>query len=424
MKDDKTGSLIKDVLERLRAFRLRLKEDARMRRIAQGIGTLVALILMMAWLSGTFISKVEPGKVEIPEAHARTGESNPVREMSFSFEAEQVGTIKTKADTWVSSRVMAQVKEILVSEGSLVQGTESGSPTVLARLDDREFRAKVRQAESNLQAARRAVEMAKAQVDASKANLSSAKAQRDRVASDYRRYQELYKQGAATAQQLEHMRAQYITAEAQYSAALNQVQSAEAELSRAEAQAKQAEALLAEAKTMLDYTVIRAPFSGKVVKKTVEVGTMVTPGQPLFYLETPGQPELHAWVAESLLPYISVGQRFDVTVDALKKTVSGVVREIVPQAETTTRTVLVKIALAPDKDLVNGMFGRFNISYGSYSTLVIPRRSVREVGQIRVVDVVRPDGRISRRFVTLGKVHGDLVEVLSGLTAGEEVLVP
>ncbi len=154
------------------------------------------------------------------------------------------------------------------------------------------------------------------------------------------------------------------------------------------------------------------------------MGTMVTPGQPLFYLETPGQPELHAWVAESLLPYISVGQRFDVTVDALKKTVSGVVREIVPQAETTTRTVLVKIALAPDKDLVNGMFGRFNISYGSYSTLVIPRRSVREVGQIRVVDVVRPDGRISRRFVTLGKVHGDLVEVLSGLTAGEEVLVP
>jgi RND family efflux transporter MFP subunit len=252
--------------------------------------------------------------------------------------------------------------------------------------------------------------VARSQVDA-------AKAQRDRIASDYRRYQELYKQGAATAQQLEHMRAQYITAESQYSAALNQEKSAEAELSRAEA-------VLAEAKTMLDYTVIRAPFTGKVVKKAIEVGTMVTPGQPLFYIETPGQPELHAWVAESLLPYIAVGQRFDVTVDALKKTIPGVVREIVPQAETATRTVLVKIALSPDKDLVNGMFGRFNISYGSYSTLVIPRRSVREVGQIRVVDVVKPDGSLSRRFVTIGRVHGDLVEVLSGLTAGEEVFVP
>jgi len=380
------------------------------KEVLKGVGSLLLLLFMMAWLSGAFIGKVKPGEAKLPEPDIKPKETSQVREVTYPFEAEQVGTIRTKSDTWVSSRIMAQVKEILVSEGAFVKGLETGTPTILARLDDRDLRAKVQQAESNLQAARRAVEMAKAQ-------LSSAQAQRERVSADYQRYRELYKQGAATAQQLEHMRAQFITAEAQYSAARS-------DLSRMEAQAAQAEAALAEARTMLDYTVIRAPFSGKVVKKTIEVGTMVSPGQPLFYIESPSQPELHAWVAESLIPFISVGERFDVTIDAIKRTIPGVVREIVPQSESPTRTVLVKIALPPDKELVNGLFGRFTISYGSYSTLVIPKQAVKEVGQVRIVHVRKSDGSISRRFVTVGRTHGDLVEVLTGLTAGEEVIVP
>jgi len=380
------------------------------KEVLKGVGSLLLLLFMMAWLSGAFIGKVKPGEAKLPEPDIKPKETSQVREVTYPFEAEQVGTIRTKSDTWVSSRIMAQVKEILVSEGAFVKGVETGTPTILARLDDRDLRAKVQQAESNLQAARRAVEMAKAQ-------LSSAQAQRERVSADYQRYRELYKQGAATAQQLEHMRAQFITAEAQYSAARS-------DLSRMEAQAAQAEAALAEARTMLDYTVIRAPFSGKVVKKTIEVGTMVSPGQPLFYIESPSQPELHAWVAESLIPFISVGERFDVTIDAIKRTIPGVVREIVPQSESPTRTVLVKIALPPDKELVNGLFGRFTISYGSYSTLVIPKQAVKEVGQVRIVHVRKSDGSISRRFVTVGRTHGDLVEVLTGLTAGEEVIVP
>jgi multidrug efflux pump subunit AcrA (membrane-fusion protein) len=380
------------------------------KEVLKGVGSLLLLLFMMAWLSGAFIGKVKPGEAKLPEPDIKPKETSQVREVTYPFEAEQVGTIRTKSDTWVSSRIMAQVKEILVSEGAFVKGLETGTPTILARLDDRDLRAKVQQAESNLQAARRAVEMAKAQ-------LASAQAQRERVSADYQRYRELYKQGAATAQQLEHMRAQFITAEAQYSAARS-------DLSRMEAQAAQAEAALAEARTMLDYTVIRAPFSGKVVKKTIEVGTMVSPGQPLFYIESPSQPELHAWVAESLIPFISVGERFDVTIDAIKRTIPGVVREIVPQSESPTRTVLVKIALPPDEELVNGLFGRFTISYGSYSTLVIPKQAVKEVGQVRIVHVRKSDGSISRRFVTVGRTHGDLVEVLTGLTAGEEVIVP
>lgn len=415
---------MRELRSKLDLFGRFFRENDKGKKILQGVGTVVLLLLMMAWLSGAFVSKVQPGEIDLPKPETKTWNRIAVEKVTYPLEAEQIGTVRTKTDTWVSSRIMAQVKEILVYEGSFVQGAETGTPTILAKLDDRDLKARVRQAESNLQAARRAVEITRAQLEAAKASLSSARAQKERVSSDYRRYQELYKQGAATAQQVEHLRAQFITAEAQYSAAFNQVQSAQAELSRMEAQVSQAEALLAEAKTMLDYTIIRAPFSGKVIKKMVEVGTTVSPGQPLFYIESSGQPELHAWVAESLLPHISVGQQLDVTVDAIRKTVQGTIREVVPQSETSTRTVLVKIALSSDDELVNGMFGRFVITHGSYSTLVVPKNAIKEVGQIRLVQVAKPDGSVSRRFVTLGKIRGDVVEVLSGLDEGEEVLVP
>lgn len=421
--DDKNLSSV-GVYSKLKSLGRLVEKNEKLKKIIYGIGTLVLLFFMMAWLSGTFIVKVKPGEVEPSSLQVKAGKAFPVERRIYPFEAEQIGTVKTRTDTWVSSRIMAQVKEILVSDGSSVQGVETGSPTILARLDDRDLKARVRQAESNLQAARRGVEIAKAQVESAKANLSSAKAQKDRVSSDYRRYQELYKQGAVTGQQLEHMKAQFITAEAQYSTAYNQVQSAQSELSRMEAQVSQAEAALSEARTMLDYTVIRAPFSGKVIKKMIEVGMMVSPGQPLFYIETPGQPELHAWVAESLLPYISVGQKLEVMIDAVRRKVSGTIREIVPQSESPARTVLVKIALPPERDLVNGMFGRFNVTCGTYSTLVIPRDAVKEVGQIRIVNVVKPDGSMVRRFITIGRVREDLVEVLSGLDDGEKVVVP
>ncbi len=380
------------------------------KELLKGGVSLLLLLLMMLWLAGTFVRKVEPGEEAIPSARFPGAATATVEEVAYPLEAEQLGTIKTKADTWVSSRIMAQVRELLVSEGTLVQGPETKSPTMLARLDDRDVRARVRQAESNLLSARKAVETARAQREAARAHLT-------RVTADYRRYHELYTHQAATGQQLDQMRAQLLTAEAQ-------LQAANAEVSRMEAQVVQAEAALAEAKTTLDYTVIYAPFSGKVLKKAVETGAMVSPGQPLFYIETRGQPELHTWVAESLLPYLSRGQSVDVSVDAINKRLSGTVREIVPQSETSSRTVLVKVSLPPDDALVNGLFGRFSLTYGTYRTLVVPTRAVRKVGQLRLLSVVNPDGSTSRRFVTVGKTHGEMVEILSGVTVGEEVLVP
>ncbi|MGC9194881.1 MAG: efflux RND transporter periplasmic adaptor subunit [Syntrophobacteraceae bacterium] len=376
------------------------KKGAKHAQIRNGVAALTALILMMLWLSGAFVRKVGP---ESASSKAALGHITPA---SATFRAEnktyplligQVGTIRSRSEAQVSSHIMAQIVDIRVQPGQWVQGPENGlTPTVLATLDNRAILAKLGQAESQVTALGDAV--------------GGARANLEKAQSDADRYQNLLKNGAATAQ-----RAQYARVQRDVAAK---------EMARLEAQQKQAGEALKEARVMLSYTVVKAPFSGRVVKKILDVGDMASPGQPIFFIDSPSQAEVHAVVSESLLPYLKTGQTIKVVIDALKRKVEGQIREIVPSANPSTRTVLIKITLPASSDLVNGLFARIFIPYGSYTAIVIPARAVREVGELYLVDTVDSKGRIARRFIRPGQTRGKLVEVLSGLKAGEEVLVP
>ncbi|MGA7877802.1 MAG: efflux RND transporter periplasmic adaptor subunit [Desulfoferrobacter sp.] len=388
----------------------------------KALGVITVLVLLMLWLSGAFISKVEPGP-PTPKSKPKPFRTAKVENLTFPQIVEQVGTVRAQTQAQVSARIMAQVREILVTEGDNVIGTVDES-TVLARLDDREIQAKLRQAESQVKAMEQALQAAMDKVGAARAQVSSLLANRQKVASDYLRYQDLHKHRAATGQQLDHARAQKDMVEAQLLAARKEANAAESEVKRIKAQIEQAEAAAAEARVMLGYTVIRAPFTGQVVQKMVDEGDMAIPGQPLFFLQTSSRPVLHAYVAESYLPHLKIGQDLKIQIDALAETVTGKISEIVPQADPATRTVLVKVSMEPKPELVNGLFGRLLVPYGSYQALVAPAEAVRQVGQLNLVDVVDAEGYPVRRFVTLGKHHDGLVEILSGLEENEEVVIP
>lgn len=387
---------------------------------------ILVLVGLMLWLSGAFIKKVpteRPGSTET--STPRPGTVQAVSR-AFPLLTEQVGTVRAMQEAQVSSRIMARVVEIRVREGDVVSGGDSrgGGATVLALLDDGEIRARVTQAEAQLTAVERGVEIARARLTSTRAQVDSVRANREQVVSDYRRFEELYRSRAATGQQLEHARAQKDMVEAQLRALLKEVQAAESEIGRSLAQAQQTEGAVAEARAMLEHTVIRAPFSGKVLRKTINVGDMAIPGNPLFYLDSPSSPELHVHLSESVLPHILVGQELEVRIDALGRSFTGRLREIPPKSDPATRTLLAKVSLPPDRDLVNGMYGSVRIPQGEYQAIVIPRSAVHEVGQLPLVQVLDAQKGQERRFITLGPVHGDVVEVRSGLVAGEEVVIP
>lgn len=327
----------------------------------------VLLVGLMLWLSGSFHEKVPPGE---PLARAKTTVLKTVvaQEQTYPLIMEQPGTVQTREQSQIAARIMAQVKEVLVREGDQVQGPENGSPTVLARLDDREIRAKLLQAQ----------------------------AQAQQAAAELRRMEKLIQGNAATGQQLE----------------------------QAQTQARIAQAAVQETETMLSYTTITAPISGIVVQKSIYAGNMVAPGQILFQLQSPKEPELHALVAESLTQYLKKGQ--DIGMQLQGRQIRGKLSEIIPQADPQTRTVLVKVAIAiqseKSRELVSGLYGVLEVPVGQYQAIVVPRQTIREVGQLPLVDILE-NGSTQRRFITMGNPHGDLVEVLSGLKAGAEVVV-
>ncbi|NTV43439.1 MAG: efflux RND transporter periplasmic adaptor subunit [Syntrophobacteraceae bacterium] len=393
--------------------------------LLKGILVLGLLVILMLWLAGGFIEKVQPAPPASKPPPPRYT-TQKVERRTFPLVVEQVGTVRAQSEAEVSTRIMAQVREILVKEGDPVSGLEGGhaQATVLARLDDRDLRSRLQQAEQQLDGTERGVESAEAKVGAAKAQLVAALAERDRSNSDYRRYQELYRNQATTGQQFEQVKTQRDVAEARVSGARREIQAAGGDLERLRAQKGQTEAALKEARVMLSHAAIRAPFSGRVTRKLVDIGDMVGPGQPMFVIETVTHPELHASITESLVASLKPGQEMEAHVDAVGRTFTGRLLEIVPKSDPQTRTVLIKVGLPPDSGLVSGLFARLRVVHGQYESLVVPARSVREVGQLHLVDVMAADGHARRRFVTLGKTHTDVVEVLSGLKENEEIVVP
>jgi len=404
----------------------RLKAAAR--EVTKILALTAVLIVLMLWLSGAFIHKIRAGTPVAAEQAAPTAaKTQAVERLSFPLIVEQVGTVQTRTQAQVAGRIMAQVLEVTAHEGQTVVGphdNQAGEPTVLARLDARDIDAKFSQAQTQVTAAEKALAGATAQLAATEAQYQAAQAQAAQALADFNRTQTLLAQQATTEQQLDHARAQKDVADAQARAAAQQVTAVQSDVARLEAQREQAVAAVREAQVMLSFTTIEAPLSGRVVRKMIDPGDMVTPGQPLFVIETPAEPELHAVVAESLVAGMKPEQKLDVRIDAIHQTLQGTIREIVPQADPRTRTMLVKVSLPPQASLVSGQFGTLAVPTGTYQALVIPVRAVRQVGQLHLVDVVDNKGVPHRRFITLGRSHDDLVEVLSGLKQAERIVVP
>ena len=205
-----------------------------------------------------------------------------------------------------------------------------------------------------------------------------------------------------------------VTRLAEKNAATNQ------DLDRARAQADRARAELEEASTLEAHTKMMAPFAGTIIEKFVDVGDMAMPGHPLFELEGSGGFRLETHVPESLVNNIHLGDLIDVSIGS--RDLQAAVDEMPPAVDTMTRTRIVKLLLPDSFDSTTGQFGRARIPTGTSNPLVIPRAAMTERGQIEMVHV-SADGVSSARVVRSGRRFGDRVEILSGITEGEQVVI-
>jgi membrane fusion protein, multidrug efflux system len=183
-----------------------------------------------------------------------------------------------------------------------------------------------------------------------------------------------------------------------------------------------AQAAVAEARAMLAYARITAPLGGVVARKDAEVGDLAMPGRPLLRLEDPTHLRLEAEVPGSMLARIKPGDTLKARVDAIGAVLEGKVAEIAPVADPATRSVRVKLDLPETAGLLPGQFGRVAVPLAEAEFLVVPAGALVQRGQLEIVFVTR-EGRAQMRLVRTGRPLDGGVEILSGLSAGEAVVV-
>jgi membrane fusion protein (multidrug efflux system) len=274
------------------------------------------------------------------------------------------GTVEAVQSIELRSEIQGRLTEILVGEGVEV---EAGTP--LFKIDDAELRALVAQ----------------------------LTAERDRARQALARTEDLIRQNAAS----------------------------QADLEEAEANARSRQAQLELQEVRLERTVVIAPFAGVVGERFVSVGDYVTTGTRLTTLQTVDPQRIAFQIPERYAERLALGQRVRFAVAAVDRQLTGTVDFVDPVVQVPARAILVKArARNPDRLLRPGMFVEVRLATDVRDqAVVIPEDAILPLEGAEYVWVVAGDTAVTRREVTLGVRTPGFVEILAGLSTGEQVVV-
>ena len=348
-----------------------------------------AVTAVMALLLAGCQERVGPGAVELKRPEVRGVTLAAVGFAQVDSYYETSGTVKAKTTSVIASRTMGTVTSVKVKGGARVKAGD-----LLLVLDDRAAAQRVAAAEAGTREAQTALESA-AQ-DKSLAEITRE------------RYRNLYQEKAVTRQEMDQIETQGKVAGLHYE--------------RAGETVSRAKALLEEARIHEGFTRIRAQEAGVVTEKRIEEGSLATPGTPLMTIEDTSGFRLEAYVDERLSGRVKVGTPVVVVFESPALRIPGTIGEVFPSVDPATRTFLIKIGLGAPS-LKSGLFGRVLILEGRKEILLIPQGAVVEKGQLTGVYAVDDRGIMTYRLIRRGRSHGEKVEVLSGLKAGDRIAV-
>jgi RND family efflux transporter MFP subunit len=282
----------------------------------------------------------------------------------------------------LSTQVPGAVVSLLVKAGDRVRAGQE-----LARIDAR---------------------VAQQQVVGSTAQLEAAQAQLRVAAKELERQQQLFQK-------------QYIS-----QGALDRAQ-AQWEASQAQVQALQAQTRMTQTQT--GFFIVQAPFNGVVSDVPVTLGDMAMPGRPLVVMHDPALLRVTAHVAQALMSSAQTAGtavRYEVVGQGVAQATTQV--QWLPTVDATTHTVELRVALPVQATgLSPGMFARVWLpaptAGASAARVQVPQRAVVRRAEMTGVYVLDAQNRPRLRQVRVGAVQGELVDILSGVMAGDQVVL-
>ena len=430
---------LKSGLDNLKIDRSKRSEPRRRRLSSMWIiAGVAALALLGAWRVGSLhlgATEVTVHRVSVP----RAGLSGP------AIVLQAAGYVVPHYRIEVASKVVGRVKWMGVEKGDFVEG---GQPIV--RLEDEEYQARLAESLGSLQSWEARLAELEAgsrpeEIERASANLAEAKAQLQQAQLEYDRARELKDGGVISA-------SEYDQARYSLDALVNRVGSLEKtlellqigprqeEIDSARAEVKRAEGMVAYNRTLVDATVIRAPVTGTVLERNVEVGELVTTGFVgdrgakgyVIAMADLSDIQVELDISQNDFARTFMNQKAIVSTDAYRDLdYAGEVVEISPEADRQKATVQVKVQILEPDNLIrpemNANVSFLAASEGEGSTAASnssPRVWVPSGALVdgNTVFLVVGDKAL-RRPVRVIRTTSDGVEIEQGLSGGEDIIV-
>ena len=285
-----------------------------------------------------------------------------IRAEEFAAPTVVTGTIRPAQRAQIAAKVMGAIEEMPVTLGQRVRAGD-----LLVKIAAGEISARVAQAQSQLNAARR----------------------------DLERERALLGKGASTADMVKGLEDRFTAAEA----------------------------MVREAEVMLSYMNVRAPFDGVIARKMSSAGDFASPGTALLEIEGTADFQVEAGLPDSLAGALAVGASLPVEIPATGVVFTGRLAELSSSADASARTFFAKIAVPAGTRVRSGEFVRVQLPGAPARTLLAPADAVSVAGQMERVFVAGEGNRAVLRLVKTGATHGNKVEILAGLDDGERIVL-
>lgn len=306
---------------------------------------------------------------------AQAAETIQVRysDVSLTYSAE--GVVEAVKQSTVSSQISGRVAAVNFDVGEKVRKGQ-----ILVRID--------------------ATEVSQA-LNESRAQLAEAQAAFENAKATYQRTQHLFERKFVSQAALDKSKAEFMAAK-----------------SRVDARS----ANVGIAANTESYATVIAPYSGVVASRHVEIGEMAYPGKPLMTGFDPRELRLTVNIPQYRLDAVRANLKDGARILLQGSSIRAASVTVLPSANVLTHTTQVRLEFPADTEGVYpGMFARAGFDIGRASKLLIPASSVLRRSEVTAVYVMGARGGYELRQVRLGEPSGDKIEVLSGLSAGEQI---
>jgi RND family efflux transporter MFP subunit len=403
-------------------------------------GTLFPLAMVMTCQSKQVQKPPVPVKVATVELHVA---SNGARYSATIIPRTQV-ELAFKVDGYVET--LQKVRGV----GGQVRDIQEGDPivagAVLARVRQTDYQVKVREAESQASEARSAIDSSKAQyqealsgIESNKAQLADAEAAYEKAKLDFDRAQNLFASQSLTKANYDAAKAQFEQASAKVAAARSQVSmvqaradSAKSQIEAIKARSTGAQAVVREKTIPLQDTALKAPLNGFVLQKSVERGTLVSPGKTGFVVADTSSVKAAFGVADIAVQEMKLGSMLSVETESLPGTeFQGQITSVFPAADPKSRVFNVEVTVANPKGLLRpGMIVSLRVgrSEPAQAQPVVPLnaivKSTTDSNGYAVCLLLEQGGSLVARVrdVKLGETYGNTIAVTEGVKEGDRVI--